>query len=416
MKRIISMLLALIMLASLCACASDGDTAPTYDPGQNSGDVKDVEKILFEKNITVTTGRDAVVKFYGKGGEMTSFAVSVNGGDEDTTSIFEASSKVLGREEAATSDDPEFKFFIKDINYDGYQDFAVQSWKKDGASVPYYCWFWSVMENKFVFGTALENPVFDPDNSKIYCDVTDGGEEYIDVYSVSNGSVTLSASQSVTAVPEFATDISAYEQYMNPSDRDGFLILANKENSIGEDYVPEDLININYTRQDGRQIQQMRAVAACALDALYLEMYAAGYTDVSVTSAYRSAADQRRIFDGFLNDNLAAGYDYDTALAMVLSDTAAPGTSEHQTGLCCDMHSSPSADVARTEFPKTEAFKWLSENSWKFGFILRYPEDKVDITGYTYESWHYRFVGRYHAAKIHAMGLCLEEYLKLIGN
>ena len=101
---------------------------------------------------------------------------------------------------------------------------------------------------------------------------------------------------------------------------------------------------------------------------------------------------------------------------MVLSDTAAPGTSEHQTGLCCDMHSSPSAGVARTAFPSNPAYKWLTENAWKYGFILRYPEDKVDITGYTYESWHYRFVGRYHAAKIHAMGLCLEEYLQLINK
>ncbi|MBR6916540.1 MAG: M15 family metallopeptidase, partial [Clostridia bacterium] len=123
----------------------------------------------------------------------------------------------------------------------------------------------------------------------------------------------------------------------------------------------------------------------------------------------RSEAYIRR----FYNQNLAAGYDEQTALEMVLSDTAYPGTSEHQTGLCCDMHNYPSATV---EFKNEDAYKWLTDNAWKFGFILRYPEDKVSITGYTFEPWHYRFVGRYHAERIHALGFCLEEYLDMIGG
>ncbi|MBR0303186.1 MAG: M15 family metallopeptidase [Clostridia bacterium] len=216
-------------------------------------------------------------------------------------------------------------------------------------------------------------------------------------------------------VPEvtFTNDLSAFEEYMDPADRDGFLILANKEHELGESYIPADLVEIANTRQDGRATAKMVKTAAKALEALYLEMYSAGYTDVSVTSAYRSYADQKYIFDGFYNQNLAAGYDEETALAMVLSDTAAPGTSEHQTGLCCDMHNYPSAT---TEFKNEAAYTWLCDNAWKFGFILRYPEDKVDITGYTFEPWHYRFVGRYHAAKIHALGICLEEYLDMIGS
>ena len=64
-------------------------------------------------------------------------------------------------------------------------------------------------------------------------------------------------------------------------------------------------------------------------------------------------------------------------------------------------------------FEDSEAFRWLSENAYKYGFILRYPEDKVDTTGYKYEPWHYRFVGRTVAAEIHASDMCLEEYLKL---
>ena len=84
------------------------------------------------------------------------------------------------------------------------------------------------------------------------------------------------------------------------------------------------------------------------------------------------------------------------------------GSCEHQLGLCADLHNLPEADVSVGE---TEAFKWLRDNCWKFGFILRYPADKVDITGCSYEPWHYRYVGRYHAQKMYNEGLCLEEYL-----
>jgi len=418
MKRSVSFLLVIVMLFAFASCGGkDGEVTGEAKPGDVPvTPAKTDNALLFEKNITVTTGREAAVKFYGGKDGINKIGVTVSGYDEIKHDISEASEKVLGRAENAVSDDPEYRFFEADINFDGYQDFAIQSWKKDGDTVPYYCWFWSTLENSYVFGTALESPVLDKANSKIYCDVTDDGEEYINVYAVSNGSVVLQRSQSVTAAPTFLNDLSAFEQYMAPADRDAYLILANKQTELGEDYIPENLVDIANTRQDGRATAQMVECAARALEALYIDMYSAGYTDVSVTSAYRSYDDQKYIFDGFLNQNLAEGYDYDTALAMVLSDTAAPGTSEHQTGLCCDMHSSPSADAARTEFPKTPAFKWLTENAWKYGFILRYPEDKVDITGYTYESWHYRFVGRYHAAKIHAMGLCLEEYLQLINK
>ena len=418
MKRIVSLLLAIIMLFALASCGGkDGEETGAVTPGTSSGTPAAAEDaVLFEKNVTVTSGREATVKFYGSDGGITRIGVVVSGYEEVKHDISEASEKVLGRSEKAVSDDPEFRFFADDINFDGYQDFAIQSWKKDGGTVPYYCWFWSTLENSYVFGTALESPVLDKANSKIYCDVTEDGAEYINVYAVSNGSVILDESQSVTAVPTFLNDLSAYEPYMNPADRDAYLILANKQTELGEEYIPENLVDIANTRQDGRATAQMVETAAKALEALYIDMYSAGYTEVSVTSAYRSYADQRNIFDGFLNQNLAEGYDYDTALAMVLSDTAAPGTSEHQTGLCCDMHSSPTADAARTEFPVTPAYKWLKENAWKYGFILRYPSDKEEITGYTYESWHYRFVGRYHAAKIHAMGLCLEEYLQIINK
>ena len=88
--------------------------------------------------------------------------------------------------------------------------------------------------------------------------------------------------------------------------------------------------------------------------------------------------------------------------------SARPGESEHQTGLSCDLHN---LSQASTEFKDQPVYGWLSENAWKFGFILRFPEDKTEITGYSFEPWHYRFVGRRVAWQIKNAGQCLEEYL-----
>ena len=210
---------------------------------------------------------------------------------------------------------------------------------------------------------------------------------------------------------EFSTDLSAYEEYMNPADRDAYLILVNYENLLDENHKPDDLTALADTRKDGRNTQYMRKAAAMALEALYIEMRAAGYTDVSVTSAYRSYTYQNSLFNMYTDNEMAKNPSLTRAQAEKITETysARPGTSEHQTGLCCDMHNLGSADVA---FAKKDAYLWLRDNAWKFGFILRFPEDKQEITKISFEPWHYRFVGRYHAKAIYDAGLCLEEYLE----
>lgn len=205
----------------------------------------------------------------------------------------------------------------------------------------------------------------------------------------------------VSDMPEvsFTGDLSAYEKYMNPSDASAYLILVNKTNSVNSNHVPDDLVAIANTRDDGRATQKMRTAAAKALDAMFIEMKAAGYTDVSVTSAYRSYEYQKQLYDGYVS-----------SMGQEEADkiSAKPGTSEHQTGLCADLHNLPSADKA---FANEQAYKWLCDNAWKFGFILRFPENKTEITGYDFEPWHYRFVGREAAWQIHNAGICLEEYV-----
>lgn len=210
----------------------------------------------------------------------------------------------------------------------------------------------------------------------------------------------------------FTADLSAYEEYMNPSDATPFLVLVNKTTTVDASFIPENLTNIVDTRQDGRATQQMVFTAEKALEAMFTELRACGYDDLSVTSGYRTYEYQEQLFNSYINQEMAKGLDYDSAKAEVLTYSAAPGTSEHQTGLCCDMHNLGAADQA---FANEPAYTWLKENCWKFGFIIRFPEGKDDVTGYEFEPWHYRFVGRFTAEKIMKDGICLEEYLNDIG-
>ena len=204
---------------------------------------------------------------------------------------------------------------------------------------------------------------------------------------------------------EFLTDLSAYEKYMDPENADEYIRLINKDHPLGKDYIPPDLTEISDTRKD-RKAVQMREYAAKALDAMFIEMRAAGFTDVSVTSAYRSYDYQTQRFNDTMN-NYMKKYDRDTAYAKTAAEIALPGCSEHQSGLCADLHNLPAASQS---FESKEAYKWLIAHCADFGFILRYPKDKEDVTEIIFEPWHYRFVGRYHAKRIMQSGLCLEEY------
>ncbi len=208
----------------------------------------------------------------------------------------------------------------------------------------------------------------------------------------------------------FVTSIGIYEEYMNPGNTTEYLTLINYDNRLAADYVPNDLMVVANTRKDGRNDQLLRLNAAMALEALFREMKAAGFEDVDVTSAYRSYSYQEQLFAPTLQKYLGLGHDKEeaTRLAMEESLRMPAGASEHQSGLCLDMHNISTG--ASEAFAETDAYKWLEENCWKFGFILRYPADKVEITGIAYEPWHYRYVGRYHAARIYESGLCLEEY------
>ena len=221
-----------------------------------------------------------------------------------------------------------------------------------------------------------------------------------------------------------------------------YLLLANKANVLGSDYVPANLTTLTCDTLQLNRVYELDSRAAQALYAMLAEMKALGVDDVMVASAYRDytyqkntyqkyieyeqsciSADAYRVFGtAYIQENYLAKKIFrltlEDAETVVQSYSALPGQSEHQTGLCVDFASGENSTKEHlTEaFENTIAFTWLSQNAYKFGFILRYPKGKEDITGYTYEPWHYRFVGREAATDIYFEKSTLEEYLNGLSN
>ena len=132
-----------------------------------------------------------------------------------------------------------------------------------------------------------------------------------------------------------------------------------------------------------------------------------------ICSSYRTQEKQESLFEQKVDSLLAEGYSQTQAEEIAGENVAVPGTSEHQLGLAVDIVD-VNQQVLEEEQEDTPTQQWLLANSWKYGFILRYPENKSSITGITYEPWHYRYVGRQAAQEIYSQGICLEEYLESI--
>lgn len=177
-------------------------------------------------------------------------------------------------------------------------------------------------------------------------------------------------------------------------------LLVNADNPIPEDFKPD------VTPIAGSEYQFDRS-AVGKLNQMMADAYSEGIILYPI-SAYRSTESQTRNFNRKLEENKAAGYSDEEAYAMTAQYIAIPGTSEHSLGLAVDLNS------LEESFENTAQFKWLIEHCAEYGFILRYPKDKEDITGIAYEPWHYRYVGEEHAAKIMEQGICLEEYVQQV--
>lgn len=180
------------------------------------------------------------------------------------------------------------------------------------------------------------------------------------------------------------------------------LLLVNPWNFIPEDFSVE-LAEL----EDGHQVDER---IAADLTTMMADMRAEGLSPL-ICSSYRTDEKQQSLFRKKVESYLEKGYSLVEADEAAGKWIAVPGTSEHQTGLAVDIIDSgyPYLDEAQEN---TQVQKWLMANSWKYGFILRYPSDKSHITGIWYEPWHYRYVGKEAAKEIYDRGICLEEYLE----
>ncbi len=192
------------------------------------------------------------------------------------------------------------------------------------------------------------------------------------------------------------------------------LLIANYKNALESDYIPSNLVTVP-TEYAAPGYSTMY-VTKEALNA-YIELYNAmtkesgGY--MHVISAYRSYARQTQLYNNAVESFISQGKTTNEARSLALDTTQTPGHSEHQLGTTIDVSQNTDTDH---DFHKTKAGAWLAENAHKYGFIIRYPEDKVDITRISYEPWHIRYVGIYHATYMYVNNLCLEEYVELQGK
>lgn len=179
------------------------------------------------------------------------------------------------------------------------------------------------------------------------------------------------------------------------------LVLANENNPLPEGFTVEVSKLPNGKEFDSRAIGDLEAMLAAAK---------ADGVSLTVVSSYRSYDYQVGLFNRKVNQYKAKGYNDTDAYNIAKTIVALPGTSEHNLGLAADIVT-PSYMTLDAGFEKTDAFAWLSTHCAEYGFILRYPNGKGDITGIIYEPWHYRYVGQTAAKEIMAQGICLEEYL-----
>ncbi|MFT4297225.1 MAG: M15 family metallopeptidase [Micropruina sp.] len=170
------------------------------------------------------------------------------------------------------------------------------------------------------------------------------------------------------------------------------VLLVNADHPLPDDYQPPKLVKLAGTVAVSGSGVTVASEVAEPLRNLVAAAKKAGLTRLYVASGYRTPAEQRRLWQQ----------------AEDKSYVQRPGHSEHQTGLAVDL-----ADlrVGDGEFGDSRAGRWLADNAWRYGFVLRYPPGKEKLTGISYEPWHYRYVGRAVARTCHDRGLVLEEYV-----
>ena len=184
-----------------------------------------------------------------------------------------------------------------------------------------------------------------------------------------------------------------------------YLRLVNSDHPMTEADVPEvaiETVDTNGYQVDTRIMQD--------LETMFADARAAGRNPM-ICSAFRAWNLQVSLYENKIKRVMQEeGLSQEEAAVKAATVVAKPGTSEHQIGLALDIVSSDYQELDEAQM-ETEDQKWLMENSWKYGFILRYPMEKSKITGVIFEPWHYRYVGKKAAKEITEQNITLEEYV-----
>lgn len=183
--------------------------------------------------------------------------------------------------------------------------------------------------------------------------------------------IAPSATPAPTSPYDFSTDSS-------------ITVLVNKARPLQDlNYAPSDLVRMTSIGVPSMNDHSLRREAADAIKQMFQAAAKAGH-DLDMTSGFRDRAVQQSLYDNYVGELGQEGAD---------ATSARPGYSEHQTGLAADISAAGEGCALEACFATTEAGKWLAENSWKYGFILRYPQGETPTTGYEFEPWHFRYIG-----------------------
>lgn len=201
-----------------------------------------------------------------------------------------------------------------------------------------------------------------------------------------------------TVLKPLHTTVDENNNILHEGDYD---VVVNKNRFLSSDYIPEDLVKVRVpTQLKSKEVNQMRKPAAEALYELFEGAKEEGFTLVA-RSGYRSYNTQKILYKNIVTSK---GQNYANQYS------AKPGTSEHQTGLAMDITCEGVKFQLSEDFGQLAEGIWIRENAHKYGFIIRYPKGKEEITGYAYEPWHIRYLGVELATKIYESALTMEEY------
>ncbi len=266
---------------------------------------------------------------------------------------------------------------------------------------------WSLKQQKTPFETVSADSA--PYGTTVTTTASTTVETAVSTTATTTSQVTTTATTSkatTTTAPRALLTYDTAGHYVQPANAPWNLLLVNDWNPLPAGY-DNSVVMVSTERNqqvDRRMIADLNAM-----------LQAGAEYGIGVQSGYRPASQQNRLYWRKVDEYAAKGYNNEEAQLAAGKVVKRPGYSEHNCGLAVDLGGSGNFRL-EMDFRYTDAYAWLIENCADYGFILRFPPGKEDITGVVYEPWHYRYVGKEAAQEIMTKGICLEEFLEMNGQ